>query len=373
MKRRPLHGVLLGWMVLVALYGCSNTGSGDAGAGGVAPVANLIMYSTGVFGDTEVPVEDQRGRYAQELKSAGYGTLIEATFHVYPEGKIVLNGEDTWLVDEKGRINQLMRYILKDIYADLKTKGIKVYASIGGGGGYCYWDQKESKWMKSPPQSNWDYSRIMEFYKSAGTDHQFFKNLVMLKTEFGIDGIDLNYEPTEYEGCDQYARWSSPYPYAGYDSDFAELLVEMIKYLRNNDMRVIATPWRGPITNEDFWVDVINRTLTESGPMLDWLQVQQYSGSDTLGYWQGVAEKAGVKDPIAFLAAGYSCSKDACNIPDLPSLTESIRNTPAGLNKVFLWQYKAMIGYGGQNNCTYTASEYAAAIFDGFSKKASGD
>src|SRR5512145_1502143 len=131
MKRGRLYSMILGLIAGIVLYGCGGSGS--------APTArspHLVMYSTGVFGDTSIPVADQKGKYVNELVSAGYGTLIHATFHVYPGGKIVLNGSDTWLVDENGNVNHIMLY-LKDIYGALKQHGITVFASIGGGGGCC--------------------------------------------------------------------------------------------------------------------------------------------------------------------------------------------------------------------------------------------
>ncbi|MRR16877.1 MAG: hypothetical protein EG826_10520 [Deltaproteobacteria bacterium] len=361
MKLGRLYSLLLILLPLTALYGCTGSDSSPA-----AKPFNLVIYSTGVFGDTSIPLEDQKGKYVNELISSGYTTLIHATFHVYPGGKIVLNGSDTWLIDESGNVNYVMLY-LKDIYGNLKQHGITVFASIGGGGGCCFCvrDGNGDLTISSPPQSNWDYSRVMTFYNDKGTDHQFFKNLVLLKTQFGIDGIDLNYEPKETH-CGQQAN-----PYAGYDADFTKLLVDLIKYLKQNDMKVIATPWMGgiPMGRENFWPNVITQTIDRNGPMLDWLQVQQYSGSDVISDWKKVAEDAGVQNPLAFVAAGYSCSQDSCNIQDLDHLTTDIKNTPAGLDKFFLWQYKAMIGHAGDNNCDNTAAEYAHAIRQGFALK----
>ena len=343
MSRIKLWTVLAEVLLSVGLAGCG--GGGDEklpqGPSSLSDGAQTMTYAMGTFGDPRVRIADQQ-RYATQLSDAGFSTVIHAFVHVYPDASLVLN--DTTIIYPDGTPNSDLLY-LKDIYDRIKSSGKvrQILVSIGGGGG-------------PPAQTDYNYSRIFNYVNLYPNleKNPVFRNLLALRANFGMDGIDLNFEPTGY------AINNMP-PVVAANDQFADLLTKMTLWAKGHGMIVFATPWQHP----DFWVKVLQRTRSADGKQLvDSLNIQTYGGDDYHDFVDPMKlVDLGIANVENFVGVGYWCQGgDTAN--DVFSKISTLRKDYPGLNRAFMWQYGSMLPEPPVSACASSAKEYAQAILD---------
>lgn len=350
--RRSLRTLLsTGVLAAALLAGCSDNNNDQVTASPQrveAPTA--ITYSMGVFGypyDSTVPLHVQE-QYAKEFIDSGFGALIHGFYHIYPDASIVLNSHPYPVVYADGSVN--VDFLpMRDLFRQMKASGKVRHILATLGGGDCA--------TCAHSQTDYNFSRIMSYdrlYPDPATN-PVFKNLLVLKTAFGIDGIDLDYEPV--------TPWMS-----AYDDAFGDLLVKMTKWAKGNGMMVTAAPYNTSPASQAFWKRTLEKTVGPDGQQLvDWLNIQLYASDYKV--WMDLLANApiGVTDKARFMSAGY-----ACGDPDSSPTPASVRTRIAdlrklypGVNSGFMWQLGDMVPLPPAENhpkCKGTAKEFAQAI-----------
>lgn len=352
--RKSLSALLLaGCVAAAALAGCSDNDNNVVASPQRKEAPRAITYSLGVFGypyDSTLPLALQ-DQYAKELIDSGFGALIHGFFHIYPDGSIVLNSHPYPIVYADGTVNVDM-IPLRDIYRQIKASGKVSYVLATIGGGDCR--------TCAHSQTDYNFSRIMYYdklYPDPATN-PVFKNLLVLKNAFGIDGIDLDYEPV--------TEWMSDY-----NDEFGDLLVKMTKWAKGNGMMVTAAPYKTSTKSQTFWKRYLEKTVGEDGNQLvDWLNIQLYASDYKT--WMDLLANAniGVTDKARFMSAGYACGDpDSSPTPaSVKAQLEDLKKQYPGLSSGFMWQFGDMVPKPPAEDhpkCQGTAKEFAQAIVSG--------
>jgi hypothetical protein len=301
-------------------------------------------------------------QYEADLKSAGYTTIIHGLIHVYPGAgynyALYYGGLPLTVQGDGGpaTANPAALY-LRDLNARLKTGGTikNLFVSIGGGatGGV------DPCW-----QADYDFARIQDSTTVHPVDDEnpFFQNLLILRDDFGIDGIDLDFEPGQGSSCHPDGTLNG----IAYDDTYAALLVRITKWATHHGLMVTAAPYLRP----DFWQQVLAQTnVPGEGQLIAWLNYQVYGNSD-YATWisrltpDGGTAAFGVPDLQPFLALGFSSDAPPDGEPPGPiqQRIACAKSAYPRLNAGFIWQYGNSIGKGPDGG---SGSEYAQAILQG--------
>jgi hypothetical protein len=310
-------------------------------------------------------VEEQQDEEA--LKTAGYTTIIHGLIHFYPEsygyplyyGGLPLTRRGDGGVMEANPAALFIR----DLNDRLRSGGTirTIFVSIGGGssGGDCW-------------QADYDFARINAVTQITPHDDEnpFFQGLLVLRDAFGIDGIDLDFEPSESSFCHPDGTLDR----IAYDDGYAALLARITKWAAHHGLLVTAAPYKRP----EFWRKVLAQTnVPGEGQLMSWLNYQAYGNSEYADWIEalppdGGLAALGVPDLHRFFALGYSSDKDAPGLPPGPiqQRIACAKSAYPWLNAGFIWQYGNSVGKGPDGG---SGAEYAQAILQGLASPAPCD
>lgn len=287
----------------------------------------VVIYGNGLFQDgypsPPVPYRTQ----VQQLNK-GITTVVLWSIHIHEGGDFYLN-DSPFVVD--GAI----------VYSTDPTKGINpdfptLVSSLLKGGGT----------VRELLISVGAWGTTSDFYNWYAARSAVKKNLAVLKSTFGIAGVDFDYE-------------------GDYTQDDGSKIVDLTLDVASAGLFATYCPYAAA----DWWVECLQNVYKKGNQKqyVRWFNLQCYaggSGNQPQGWAQAVAAASGtgVADPNAFIVPGYAVYPDGLTPAQLQSTFSSFKNS--GIVSGFLWNSGA-IWQGESTNPGYTPAAYAEAIAQG--------
>ena len=286
----------------------------------------IVIYGNGLFQDgypsPPVPYETQ----IQQLNK-GVTSVLLWSIHIHEGGDFYLN-DSPFVID--GNV----------VYSTNPSKGInpdfpKLVSALLHGGSVRELLMSVGAWGTTSDFYNWYAAR-----------NAVKKNLAMLKSTFGITGVDFDYE-------------------GDYSQDDGNKIVDLTLDVAARGLFATYCPY----TAADWWVDCLQKVYKKNNRMqpVRWFNLQCYaggSGNQPQDWAQAVAMagETGVTDPKAFIVPGFAVFPDGLTPAQIQSTFSGLQNS--GIAGGFLWNSGA-IWQGESTNPSYTPGAYATAIDKG--------
>jgi hypothetical protein len=252
---------------------------------------NVGIYALSPF-STANPTPAQQQQIAaagKSLGTAGFDTVVLASFHISSAGAINFN--DTTMASG-GAVSSDLDPNLAAVLQAMKSPGTvqRILLSFGGGGCFSgqaigYWDFLHLK-------------NLIAEYPNP-TQNPFFQNLAAIFAAYPIDGVDIDLEV--YEGALCEGGFGASY------DEFKSTLTTLAGWLQSkNKLTTIA-----PYDEYDFWAGLLVSTYVDSVQQIGWVNLQggDLSPADNSSFVQSLQGKdIGITDLDGFVSSGMQVS-----------------------------------------------------------------
>jgi hypothetical protein len=252
---------------------------------------NVGIYALSPF-STANPTPAQQQQIAaagKALGTAGFDTVVLASFHISSEG--VINFNDTTMASG-GAVSSDLDPNLPAVFQAMKSPGTvqRILLSFGGGG--CFSGQAIGYW---------DFLHLKNLIAQHPDPAQnpFFQNLSAILAAYPIDGVDIDLEV--YQGAICKGGFAASY------DEFTSTLTTLAGWLQSQKKLTTIAPYDA----FDFWADLLVSTYVDGIQQICWVNLQGGGliPADTSGFVQSLQGKdIGIADLNGFVSSGMQVS-----------------------------------------------------------------
>lgn len=249
---------------------------------------NVGIYVQSPF-DTANPTPAQQQEIAavgSALGSAGFDTIVLASFHISAKGDITYNNT---MAATGGAVSSDLDPNLATVFGDMKSKGTVKTILMSFGGGGCFSGQAIGYW---------DFLNLKNLIAQhpKPPENPFFHNLAALLRTYQINGVDFDLEVYDDPALCKHG-------FVAHYSEFTSTLKALASWLQTNGRLATIAPF----DHYDFWADLLEATYVNRTQQIDWVNLQggRLSPADDNGFVQALQGKIiGVPNLDRFILSG---------------------------------------------------------------------